>query len=224
MFESIVNFFFPTTCLFCSSGEKIICDKCFFSIPKDIQIKKNILSIYNFRDEKVNKLLWRLKYHHTGDIAKIFGKVLAEEFSTSPSLSLQRRGTEQKIFLVPIPLNQGDKRMHNHAELIANSLATNLVGDCEVIPDLLIKNSKIKQAHTKSKSERFENIKNCFTISTSPNLSLQRRGIVHNSPENLFVLVDDVSTTGSTINEARKVLAKYLEIPEKEIFAITVAH
>ena len=224
MLESIIDFLFPTTCLFCKTGNKVVCEKCFLQIPKDIHFKNNILSIYSFRDEKVNKLLWRLKYHHTGDIAKVFGKILADEFSTSPSFSLQRRGTGQNAFLIPIPLNQGDKRIHNHAELIAYSVKENLPGNLEVIPNLLIKNSKVKQAHTKSKSERLSNIKNSFSINALSSPPFEGGVWGGYNKNNFFILVDDVSTTGATINEARKVLAEYLEISEQEIFAITVAH
>lgn len=199
--ESILNFLFPTTCLFCKNGDQVVCRDCFGKIPRNIQTKDNILSIYEYRNPQINTMLWKLKYHHTHDIAKLFGKVLAEEISHT-------LGVCENICLVPIPLNAKDKRIYNHAELIANSTGL------KVIPNLLIKNSHKKQAHTKGKKQRFENIKNSFTINKDLDVE-------HTS--HTFVLIDDVTTTGATIFEAKKVLADYLGIPEKDILAIVVA-
>jgi competence protein ComFC len=207
--ENIINFLFPATCLFCRTGEKEICENCFKGIPKQILNKNNIKTFYSFKNEKVNKMLWRLKYHHTGYFAEIFGSELAKE------LDIQKN-----YYLIPIPLTKGDKRIHNHAELLANSIATSVAGgtNIKVLPDLLIKNSKIKQAHTKSKHERFENIKNTFSLNTEiPRSSMSNEN-------SIFILIDDISTTGATIDEARKVLEKFLNIPAHEILGIVVAH
>ncbi len=196
--------------MFCGTGNIQVCENCFLQIPKKINFENNILSLYSFKEEKINQMLWQLKYHHTGDIAKVFGNALASELI--PHLS------DDKIYLIPIPLSLGDRRLHNHAELIANSISENLNRNnlnTEVIPNLLIKNSKVKQVNTKSKSERIENIKGKFTLN---------KKYVQVKNKNIYILVDDVTTSGSTLNEARKVLAESFQISKEEILAITVAH
>lgn len=231
---------FPQTCLFCKTGDKICCQKCFWEIPQAVRMKNNILSLYHFSEPKTHKLIWQLKYHHSGDIAKLFGAIVAEKlekilFPIFPP-------TTQNIFLIPIPLNQNDKRLHNHAELLTKEIQTSLQVNIPpsryahgplkrgpstqehfspnifVLNNLLIKNSKQKQSHTKGRTERFENIKGAFSINLSSS-----RNFTHN-PDNFYILVDDVTTSGATIAEARKTLAPFLHIPESEIYALTVAY
>ena len=147
--------------------------------------------------------------------------VLSENLRSKFSLK-----TDTKIFLIPIPLNQNDKRLHNHANLLAESIKSNLSKDNIIILDnILIKNSAEKQSHTKSRTERFENIKEAFSVNPHlqgphPNPPPSGEGEV----QNIYIIVDDVTTTGATINEARKVLSQYLQISESEILAITIAN
>ena len=221
----LIDQFFPQTCVFCKIGNEICCDKCFLEIPQNIKFRDNILSVYYFSEPKINKLIWQMKYHHTGEIAKLFGpslaKVLSENLRSKFSLK-----TDTKIFLIPIPLNQNDKRLHNHANLLAESIKSNLSKDNIIILDnILIKNSAEKQSHTKSRTERFENIKEAFSVNPHlqgphPNPPPSGEGEV----QNIYIIVDDVTTTGATINEARKVLSQYLQISESEILAITIAN
>ncbi len=227
----LIDQFFPQTCIFCKSGTAICCDKCFSAIPQNFRFHYNILSLYYFSEPKINKLIWQMKYHHTGEIARLFGPGLAIVLSENLLRKFSLK-TRLQIYLIPIPLNQNDKRLHNHAELLAKEIQNNLIPSpnfqIKILNNLLIKNSKQKQSHTKSRTERFENIKNAFSISTSPNLSLQRRGIVpevqSEQIKNICIIVDDVTTSNATINAARKILSQHLEIPEQEILAITIAH
>lgn len=223
------SLFFPQTCLFCKTGNQICCQKCFVEIPKNVRLQNNILSLYYFSEPKVDKLIWQLKYHHSGDIAKLFGCIMAGKlekilFPIFPP-------TTQNIYLIPIPLNQGDKRLHNHAELLAREIQNHLTlpspwqGEgsvqkvqVKILNDLLIKNSKQKQSHTKGRAERFENIKGAFSVNLS-----SYKNFTHN-PSNIYILVDDVTTSGATIAEARKTLSPFLHTPESSIFAITVAY
>jgi len=203
--ESILNFLFPTTCLFCKYGDKIVCESCFAKIPQNVQIRDSILSIYEYRNPQINKMLWKLKYHHTHDIAKLFGKVLTVELSHMSGV-----WENKNIYLIPIPLNSHDKRIYNHAELIANATKLN------VTPNLLVKSSNKKQAHTKNKKERFENIKNSFSIN-------RKIPEVEPKEECIYILIDDVCTTGATLQEAKETLIKSLNIPTQNIFAVVVA-
>ncbi len=229
------NLLFPQTCLFCNTGDNICCGQCFSEIPQNTRLQNNILSIYHFSEPKINKLIWQLKYHHGGDIAKLFGAVLAEKlekilFPIFPP-------TTQNIFLVPIPLNQSDKRLHNHAELLAKEILASLQYKIPqkifILNNLLIKNSKQKQSHTKGRAERFENIKGAFSLNHNFKLPRQNsRNFATPSTEgeslptnnNLYIIVDDVTTSGATITEARKTLAPFLNLTESEIYTLTAAY
>lgn len=221
MFDKLLNFFFPTVCISCNAEKTIICKSCFNQIPKDIFYQNKTLSIYSYKNKLVDELLWKLKYHHCGDVAIVFGKTIAEEFVKNIKKDFSQ---VDNIILIPIPLTKGDRRLFNHAELIAKELMTNILKiisdnpkhhNILLYPNLLIKNTKKKQAHTKDKLERFENIKNSFEINTSVKIPIG---------DNFYIIVDDVTTTGATINEARVTLSKFLNVPQNEIQAITIAH
>ena len=229
--------------MFCHVGNSICCQKCFAEIPKQENFTNNILSIYRFSEPKINKLIWQFKYYHSGDIAKLFGDVLAENLLRKFSANLNIN-----FILVPIPLNQSDKRLHNHAELLAREISLSLnipqsrfargplqrgpstqehfSPNIFILNNILIKNSKQKQSHTKGRQERFENVKGAFSVDSNflsphPNPPPSGEGKVHSS---IYIIVDDVTTSGATIAEARKTLAPFLHIPESEIYALTVAY
>ena len=205
MFEKITKFLFPNVCIFCKAKNTSLCGKCFFAIPKFPVYKNNIYSYYRFHDKKVAELVKDLKYYHNGEVAKKFGKVLAGEISKIVP-------ENSNIFLIPIPLNNRDLRLHNHAELICKSIQIDLPNS--KILNLLNKNSKKQQNKTSSKKERLENIKNAFTISAKGCNFVA-------PPDSVFIIIDDVTTTGATINEARKLLEKFVN---QKVLAYTVAY
>jgi ComF family protein len=211
----IIDFFFPTTCIVCGKGEKIICENCFSDIPKSPKDKINILSVYEYRNKIVNELLWKLKYQHSGDVAQVFAKSVSLELKNWLKDLEENFQNGLQIIFIPAPLNKNDRRIHNHAELLGREIAKYFPGS-QVISDLLEKNSEKKQAHTKNKHERMGNIENTIYISKKSSQKLFEK--------KLIIIVDDVTTTGSTICNIRDVLANYLTIPEDHILAVTIAH
>jgi competence protein ComFC len=206
----LLDFLFPTACLFCNKGTKTVCTDCFDNISIKPFERDGIYSLYEYKDKRVNKLLWRLKYHHTHDIASVFGPALG-------TILRNILDKEKNIYLIPIPLSPDDKRFANHAKLIADSIKENVGSSLKVsvLDGLLIKQAHTKQAHTKDRKERLANTKNIFSVNEKTKI---------NTEGDVFVLVDDVFTTGSTLKEARAQLSKHLNIPESEIFSLVVAH
>ena len=77
--------------------------------------------------------------------------------------------------------------------------------------NILIKNKEtIHQAHIKNKRERLENLIGTFNV--------QNKDLIKNRN---IILIDDVVTTGATINEAKKELRKN---GARKIIAFTIAH
>lgn len=96
--------------------------------------------------------------------------------------------------LVPIPLHPSRrrKRGYNQAALLARELS----GRCGIPADekLLFRTKKTRAQKELNDQERLENLKNAFSV---------RKG---NVPYKNIILVDDIYTTGSTIDEAARVL------------------
>ncbi len=113
---------------------------------------------------------------------------------------LKRAGADvlaQADFLVPVPLHKRRliSRRYNQAAIIAFMLGkeTNI----SVVPDMLTRTRHTpSQGHLKAK-ERFQNVKKAFSF----NSKYQVKG-------KTIILIDDVYTTGATVQECTDVLLK----------------
>ena len=120
--------------------------------------------------------------------------------------------------IVPIPLSQQGlrKRGFNQAELIAkhlsDMLSTSDVGQKNIgcYTNVLYKNkSTISQVEIKDRKKRLKNLNGAFSVKNSE--------LIKNK---VILVVDDVSTTGATILEARRAL---LARGAKEVYGVVVA-
>jgi ComF family protein len=118
----------------------------------------------------------------------LFSKLIAE-------LMLPILDDEQNHFvLLPVPLHKSRlrKRGYNQAYEIAKELA--VLSGRELLTSLHRHKNTEMQAQLKFK-QRAKNVKNAFTM--NQNLSHQH-----------IILIDDVMTSGNTLNECAKVLKK----------------
>ena len=98
-------------------------------------------------------------------------------------------------------------RGYNQAELIAKEISEKLYIPINNKILFRIKNPK-RQVKTSTRSERLKNQHNTFKVA---------EGVLNSN----IILVDDVTTTGATIKEARDILIKN---GAKKVMAITIAH
>jgi predicted amidophosphoribosyltransferase len=171
----------------------------------------------------------------------------AQDFENSGGLLLYKKRHIPKIFfdfkkslIVPVPLHPRRLRWRgfNQAEEIARGVAEYF--KIEMRTDILSR-VKYRQPQVKlSMKERAENIKGCFQV-PHPTLpfarggeispSLRRRGLgevkspldkgsVGGLSGRNIILIDDVATTGATLNEAARVLK---ENGAREVWGLVVA-
>lgn len=97
--------------------------------------------------------------------------------------------------IIPVPINRRKRRQrgYNQAELIASGIGRRL--NINVDTKLLIRNQWTEPQKTLSPVQRFENLKKAFTVSQG--LAGQYRSVL---------LVDDIFTTGSTVDACAKAL------------------
>jgi ComF family protein len=136
-------------------------------------------------------LIHELKYYH-GLHALVDIAALARE-------SEHVMGFVRGAILVPVPLHprKERKRGYNQAALIAAALARAAGGGTRVEPLLRRVTHTVSQTRFDRRT-RQENLKNAFALA---------RGAVLN-PASRHVLVDDVFTTGSTLNTCARVLRR----------------
>lgn len=134
-----------------------------------------------------------LKYRSGRKIAHILGGFLADELKTKMSVMIKENPV---IIAVPMSKNRLRKRGFNHAETLAEIVAAKC--NLKINPDILrkIKNT-YPQAECRSRGERLKNIRDSFAV--NPNGDVRGKKIL---------LIDDVATSGATLDEAARVLKK----------------
>ncbi len=169
-----------------------------------------ILSAFKYRDPLVRQALWLLKYRGNRRVAKLFAELLSDQFIETVSEEALYADFSNPI-IIPIPLSHErmKERGWNQAEMLARELQ-------KIQPafELQIKTLK-KIRHTApqtslSRAAREKNLKGCFVVA-KPELIKNRN----------IILIDDVTTTGSTILEARRAL---LKSDARRVLAFTIAH
>jgi ComF family protein len=138
-------------------------------------------------DEEINPCMMSFKYG---------GKKGYADFLAS--LIVKRRGKEilsvQPDVMIPIPIHNARlrKRGYNQSELLATSLSSYLGIPCDF--KLLVREKNTRALKTLDGKTREQNLKNAFNL-VSKSVEYSR-----------VLLVDDIYTTGATIEECTRVL------------------
>lgn len=207
MFKPLLDILFPIQCLGnCKTWDTWLCDNCTLKIQNSCKIilKNNLSGLYyltNYRDELIQKLIHQLKYRYAEEIAEILGK--------------QFRGLIDQNFdyIIPIPLHKKRyaERGFNQAELLGKQIIVQTHCNASLQTDILFRGKYTHAQAQLSHEERKLNMRNVFMINKKKMDFIKNKKIL---------LVDDVYTTGATMNECAKILKKN---NAKEIWGIVVA-
>lgn len=159
------------------------------------------------RDEHTLEMIHLLKYGRQLHLAMDLGRLAAESFS-DPRLAPAIDG---KWPLVPVPLHRRrfQHRYFNQAEEIARGVAAQT--GLPIVKSLCrVRGTGHQTALTRA--QRLENLRGAFQVTPAG-----KRQIAQN-PDGV-VLVDDVLTTGATVDECAKTLRK---AGIQQVYIITV--
>ncbi len=161
-----------------------------------------ITSIFSYKDPVVREMIWQIKYKRNRHAIECAAYALYME--------LIRYGNS--ITLIPIPISGSRRRERgfNQCELIIDAILK-LDKDRRFSKDysLLVRSKHIEKQTMKNRVERLKNTRDIFEVTKVP---------VDNQK---IIIIDDVTTTGSTLKEAYDVLTKSNFTVVK---ALTVAH
>ncbi len=214
VFKQILDAIFPENCVSCGRKGAVLCAICERTIVSRPTLHNDWLTtLFNYHQPIVKKCIQDLKYNNRKNLAIYFGNALYREFFSC----LTRKPNEAgDIVLIPIPCSASgeSKRGYNHSAEIANvvyesALKSGLMISCEV--DVLYKRHEVcKQSKADGKKAREKNVEGVFGVKNIDKIKGKQ-----------VVLVDDVMTTGDTMNSAREELLKF---GAKKVIGIAVAH
>lgn len=209
--NSALDYFFPPICGMCGEiNENYICNNCYENIKK---IKKCVINEYNnrnfskhlyiFKYEGIirNKII-EYKFEDKGYLYKMFAKIILSDKKTCNFIKKY-----DVIIPVPISKKRKKKREYNQSELVANELAQKLNQD--IWTDIIIKKKDNKPQSELNKLERIKNVEDIYEINKPIEVKNKK-----------VLLLDDIYTTGSTVNEIAR---KLKQNQTQEIGVITLA-
>jgi len=220
--DFFIDLIFPIECLCCGAEGEWLCRRCLREVKARASQycfhckRENAFGDYcracapgyaldgiwiaaDYDNKLVAQIIKSYKYFLVKDLSAVLGKILAlflRDLLNINSFAPRRKkilSGLRSALIMPVPLHPRRERWRgfNQAELIARELAE--VMRLEINTGL--KRIKYKQAQAKLKEkERFENIRGSFAW---------KGGDL--SGENI-ILIDDVATTGATLNECALIL------------------
>jgi competence protein ComFC len=153
-----------------------------------------LLIVSYYKDELMEKALKTYKYSFVQDISFHLERLTAQYFQYLKENNNFSIFDEQSILTwTPLSKRRSNWRGFNQAELIAKRISERFSIPSE---SLLIKKEGFRpQAEIEHREERLKNLSDAFNVTPSINISGKH-----------IIIVDDVCTTGSTLNECAKVL------------------
>ncbi|HMR39795.1 MAG TPA: ComF family protein [Ignavibacteria bacterium] len=225
MLSEIIDFIFPRISLISDkrieSGNKYgeyLNDEDLISIPKvtyddlselnDKLIADISFSHFSFAEgDEFSKIIYQLKYGGMKKLGIYLGEIIGHELQ----IILETNNITDFDYIIPVPLYKTKlrERGFNQSEYICMGIVQYL--NSELVPDMIIRVRHTTTQTKLSREERISNLKNAFTINKDYKDIISGKRII---------IVDDVVTTGSTMNEAIKVLK---ENNSSEVMACTLA-
>lgn len=195
--QILLDLIYPPRCMFChnflSRGEKAVCRYCRENLPV-LEVKNRSIVLRGiprctalFRYEgDVRQAILRYKFHGLSFYGREFAAMLAE-YLTDEELSCD------EISWVPLSKRRKRTRGYDQAQLLAEALAATIKVPCR---GLLVKQKDaVPQSGSGGREERKVNIRNAYRIKKE--MDIRGKSIL---------LVDDIVTTGATLEECAAVL------------------
>lgn len=214
----------PKRCIGCNVFDTWLCDSCHTTLPllteqkcgickkvitpigetclickKDTSVD-NIFIISSYDNDLLKRLIHNFKYKFIAELSKPLGLLIAQ--------GLMNSHLQSPDLIIPIPLHNRRLRWRgfNQAKLLADSMELTIPIDLTSLKRQRYTTSQVK---VKSRKKRLTNLKGAFIVLNSKKIK-----------DKSILLIDDIITTGSTIDECAKILK---DAGAKKVSAIVLA-
>ena len=206
MLDFILSLIFPQLCIGCGKFNTLLCENCyekinFYPLTVELEIKdwslEEIIVMAQY-EGVTKKLIAALKYQGVKDVSKTLADMIYLATSLPPI---------EAIAAVPLHSKRQRQRGFNQATEIALGLSR--ITQIPFVQLLQRTKHSQPQAKVSDKKIRLVHLDNTFAINqTTPDLES-------------VLIVDDVITTGTTLNKCAQVLK---QAGIKKIYGLVVAH
>ena len=214
IFENLSLFIFGRHCAGCGREGEDICRVCLSHLPVSLRTYdiKDTIACFDYQLPIVKRAVRNLKYSGKHALARVLGKLLYERMLEEyGDLKLYKNFIDPLIVPIPISAKRRRERGYNQSALLARAI---VACDTEKLFSYANILEKVRetphQADIANRKKRLKNVNNSFALKASADI----RG------RNIIV-IDDVSTTGATIAEARRVLLAH---GARMVIGFTLAH
>lgn len=210
--DFVLDLIFPKFCVGCALEGEWVCPDCLKKIIRVVtqvcpdcerisefgrycetcrkkhKLSGIIVAAY-YKEGPIKEAVHNLKYNNVLELKEFLGKLMAEALKNN----IDNIGGDILLTAVPMHFLRQAQRGYNQAEILAEHVAADLK-----LPrnfKIIKKIRKTKSQVSKSGKKRRESLKNSFKIIDE--LAVKNRTII---------IVDDVTTTGTTLEECAKVL------------------
>jgi ComF family protein len=211
LWDDFISLLFPRLCYGCGNhlmrNEKLICTECYILIPRtNYHLKSDnpvsqlfwgrclieraaTFSFYT-KDSRIKELIHQLKYKGIKEVGSELGRIYARTLKSS-------RFLEDIDIIIPVPLHPSKKRQRgfNQSDIISRGISE--VSGIPMETNLLVRKTVTRTQTRKTRFDRWTNVQDIFRVTDQTRVSNRH-----------ILLVDDVITTGSTLEACASELLK----------------
>ncbi|MCH5600124.1 ComF family protein [Niabella ginsengisoli] len=203
--DSLLHLFYPHICAGCGtdmlSKSSSLCIQCIYDLPVSgfekqtnnpieklltgrIKFDRATAQLYFTKQSSLQHIMHQFKYKGNKDVGHQLGLIMGNQF-------LESKRFNHVDALIPLPLHESKqrKRGYNQAEILCNGIAEIL--QIPVITDAVIRITATDTQTNKTRIERWQNMEGKFVMSNKTSIENKQ-----------VLLVDDVITTGATLEHA----------------------
>lgn len=209
LLSSLLDLFYPHTCDGCgidlTRTERVLCLHCQRRLPLTgyqhlhnnpvekifwgrVNIRHAMAAYYYRKSSLLQQLIYQFKYNRREDIATHFGHQMG-------NILLQSKWLYEVNSIIPVPIHPTklQQRGYNQAMVLANGIAA--VTGFPVTDDILFRSNYAPSQTNKGRLLRWQNVSGVFSIKHTDQLK-----------DCHILLIDDVLTTGATIEACSQLL------------------